>query len=59
MPPDLDQELKGLVTWDGDGEKALPLGPMVWTRTANGKKEMVAVGSNGGTKRKERIATLA
>jgi hypothetical protein len=60
MPPDLDKDIEGLVVRheESDRKLSLPLGPMVWTRREDGVKEAVAVGSEGGKERREKVFTL-
>lgn len=60
MPPDLDLAIERLVRWEGEGvgRRALPWGPMVWSRNEDGTREAVAVGSEGGQERRERTFAL-
>ena len=53
-PPDLDREIREAIKWEGE----LPLGPVVWRRTEEGRMEAVAVGSEGGEERRVKVGTL-
>jgi hypothetical protein len=62
MPPDLDREIKDMITWlpseSGASEEELPIGPMRWVHGADGKRTAVAVGKVGGKERRKDVLTL-
>jgi hypothetical protein len=60
MPPELDDELKALVTWVGEEKEAkeLPLGPMRWVNTVEGGRSAIAVGSEQKVQRKKAVLAL-
>ena len=58
MPPDLDPEIRNMVNREDDPTHKLPLGPMRWVRTEDGKREAIAVGSEDGKERRTRVMTL-
>lgn len=58
MAPVLDSELCEVLGWSSGSETALPSGPIQLVDDPAGSKVAMAVGSIGGTKRYERVATL-
>ncbi|KAH8678420.1 CRAL-TRIO domain-containing protein [Xylariales sp. PMI_506] len=62
MLPDLDQEIKDMVSWsNGDDGKTLadmPMGPIKWAQREDGKKTAVAVGTVSGAKRNAPVMAL-
>lgn len=62
MPPSLDPEIKAMLTWlsKEDGEKYvdLPMGPMRWRNSGDGKRTAVAVGRVNGIERNCEVMAL-
>lgn len=64
MPPSLDEEIRGVVTWmDGkdrkDGESSeLPIGPMRWVNGEDGGRIGVAVGKVNGQRKRDEVLKL-
>ncbi|CAI7627798.1 unnamed protein product [Penicillium glandicola] len=56
MLPDLDDNIHQLL--DLDSSKFLPPGPLKWIQDSGGRLTVLAVGSNGGSERSDKIATL-
>lgn len=57
MLPDLDETMRQSLNWES-AQQVLPPGPIKLVKDANGRTTAVAVGSEGGLKRSQRIATL-
>ncbi|KAL8730355.1 MAG: hypothetical protein Q9166_004120 [cf. Caloplaca sp. 2 TL-2023] len=58
MPFDLDPVIARRLVWKSGSDKRLPKGPIKWVETGDGSKMAVAVGSQGGKKRKEKLAVI-
>lgn len=57
MLPDLDETMRGCLDWETT-QQTLPSGPIKLVKDADGKTTVLAVGSEGGSKRSQRIATV-
>lgn len=57
MLPDLDDNIWQRFSWKLPS-RSLPPGPIKWTEDLDGRIVALAVGGEGGTRRKEAIATL-
>ena len=62
MMPNLDSEIKTILKWtiatSGKSLEAMPIGPMKWTNSEDGKRAAIETGSINGKQRKDKIATL-
>lgn len=56
MLPDLDDNIQQLL--NPDSSKSLPPGPLKWIQDSDGRQTALAVGSNAGSERSDKIATL-
>ena len=63
MPPNLDPEIGNILEWlpSESGEKYidLPMGPMRWRNSDDGKRTAVVVGRVNGKERKSEVMKLA
>lgn len=57
MQPNLDPEVSKVLKWLPPNA-SLPVGPLKWIEQGKGKRFVVAVGSNEGEERGDKIASL-
>ena len=55
--PNLDPAMAKSVQWES-GQVTIPIGPVKWERTEAGTMRMVAVGTEGGKKRRTVLGTM-
>ncbi|KAL8815827.1 MAG: hypothetical protein Q9223_005075 [Gallowayella weberi] len=58
MSYDLDPVIARRLVWKSGSDNKLPRGPIKWVETGDGNKMAIAVGSQGGKMRKEKLAVL-
>lgn len=56
MLPDLDDNIQQFL--NPNSSKSLPPGPLKWIQDSDGRQTALAVGSNAGSERSDKIATL-
>ncbi|USP73612.1 CRAL TRIO domain [Curvularia clavata] len=56
--PVLDEALTAALTWLENGARRLPRGPLKWARDNEGKQCLMAVGTENGVERRERVAVV-
>lgn len=56
--PLLDPAIKDILTWEPPSHGSLPPGPIKWVDEGNGSRVAVAVGTEGYSARRNRIACL-
>ncbi|KAL8688266.1 MAG: hypothetical protein Q9224_004928 [Gallowayella concinna] len=58
MRYDLDPVVARRLVWQSGSDNKLPRGPVKWVETGDGNKMAIAVGSQGGKTRREKLAVL-
>ncbi|KAL8728360.1 MAG: hypothetical protein Q9181_005370 [Wetmoreana brouardii] len=58
MSYDLDPVIARRLVWPPGSEEKFPMGPVKWTQTDDGCKLAIAVGSQGGKERSQKLAVI-